>query len=402
MRDDSTGPPPLEGVKVLDLSNYLAAPMATMYLADYGAEVIKIEQPGRGDGMRMWGNNKNGVGLYFKIINRNKKSVTLDFHTPFGVRAVKALAENADVVVENFRPGVLDRWGLGYEVLSGINPRIIMLSITGFGQTGPYKDRPGFGSLAEAYAGFSHINGEADGPPMSPSWGLGDSSTGIGAAFLVMAALYGRERRSGQGQHIDMAIYEQLFTMLGPQVINYDQLGLIQGRSGSRLSFAVPRNNFKTRDGKWILIAGSNQSIFENICRGLGRGDLIEDPRFLDNRARMENPDALEDELQKTVGEMTLDEVMGRLVECGGAATPINDVKMVMEDPQIIARESVVSVNDEEFGGPVRMQNVVGKLSRTPGSVRHAGPRLGQHNREILIERLGFGEEEVKAEGLPL
>ncbi len=402
MSDDSTGSPPLEGVKVLDLSNYLAAPMATMYLADYGAEVIKIEQPGRGDGMRMWGNNKYGVGLYFKIINRNKKSVTLDFHTSFGVRAVKALAETADVVVENFRPGVLDRWGLGYEVLSGINSRIIMLSITGFGQTGPYKDRPGFGSIAEAYAGFSHINGEAAGPPTSPSWGLGDSSTGIGAAFLVMAALFGRERRGGQGQHIDMAIYEQLFTMLGPQVINYDQLGLIQGRSGSRLSFAVPRNNFKTRDEKWILIAGSNQSIFENICRGLGRGDLIEDPRFLDNRARMENPGALEEELQKTVGEMTLDEVMGRLVECGGAATPINDVKMVMEDPQIIARESVASVNDEEFGGPIRMQNVVGKLSRTPGSIRHAGPRLGQHNREILIERLGFGEEEVKAEGLPL
>ncbi|MDP6364982.1 MAG: CoA transferase [Nitrospinota bacterium] len=402
MSDDATGPPPLESVKVLDLSNYLAAPMATMYLADYGAEVIKIEQPGRGDGMRMWGNNKNGIGLYFKVINRNKKSVTLDFHTPFGVRAVKALAENSDVVVENFRPGVLDRWGLGYEILSEINPRIIMLSITGFGQTGPNKDRPGFGSLAEAYAGFSHINGEADGPPMSPSWGLGDSSTGIGAAFLVMAALYGRECRGGRGQHIDMAIYEQLFTMLGPQVINYDQLGLIQGRSGSRLSFAVPRNNFKTRDGKWILIAGSNQSIFENICRGLGREDLIEDSRFLDNRARMKNPDALEEELQKTVGKMALDEVMGRLIEYDGAATPINDVKMVTEDPQIIARESVTSVNDEEFGGPVRMQNVVGKLSRTPGSIRHAGPRLGHHNREILIERLGFDEEEVKEEGLPL
>jgi formyl-CoA transferase len=199
-----------------------------------------------------------------------------------------------------------------------------------------------------------------------------------------------------------MAIYEQLFTMLGPQVINYDQLGLIQGRSGSRLSFAVPRNNFKTRDGKWILIAGSNQSIFENICRGLGREDLIEDSRFLDNRARMKNPDALEEELQKTVGKMTLDEVMGHLIEYDGAATPINDVKMVMEDPQIIARESVTSVNDEEFGGPVRMQNVVGKLSRTPGSIRHAGPRLGHHNREILIERLGFDEEEIKEEGLPL
>ncbi len=402
MNDASAGPPPLEGVMVLDLSNYLAAPMATMYLADYGAEVIKIEQPGRGDGMRMWGNNKNGVGLYFKVISRNKKSVTLDFHTPFGVRAVKALAKDADVVVENFRPGVLDRWGIGYKVLSGINPRIIMLSVTGFGQTGPYKDRPGFGSLAEAYAGFSHINGEADGPPMSPSWGLGDSSTGIGAAFLVMTALYGRESQGGRGQHIDMAIYEQLFTMLGPQVINYDQLGLVQGRSGSRLSFAVPRNNFSTKDGKWVLIAGSNQSIFENICRGLGREDLIGDPRFLDNRARMKNPGALEDELQKTVGRMTLDDVMTRLVDTGGAATPINDVKMVMEDPQIVARESVVSVDDQELGGPVRMQNVVGKFSRTPGAVRHAGPRLGQHNREILIERLGFSEEEVRVEGLVL
>ena len=398
--NDSATRPPLDGVKVLDLSNYLAGPLTTMFLADYGAEVIKIEHPRGGDGMRMWGHNKNGVGLYFKVINRNKKSVTLDLHTPFGVRAVKALTQEADVVVENFRPGVLDKWGIGYETLSALNPGIVMLSITGFGQTGPYRDRPGCGSLAEGYAGFAHINGHADGPPLSPSWGLGDSTTGIGAAFLVMAALFERERHGGAGQRIDMSIYEQLFTMLGPQVIDYDQIGIIQGRDGSRLAFAVPRNNFKTRDGKWVLIAGSNQSIFENICRGLGREDLIADPRFSDNRARMENPAALEEEIQETVRIFTLDEVMSRLVAAGGAATPINDVRMVIEDPQVIARENIARVPDKELGGEVRMQNVAGKLSRTPGRIRHAGPRLGENNREILIERLGFSEEEIRGEGL--
>ena len=258
------------------------------------------------------------------------------------------------------------------------------------------------GSLAEGFAGFAHINGHADGPPLSPSWGLGDSSTGIGAAFLVMTALFERERRGGAGQHIDMSIYEQLLTMLGPQVIDYDQLGLIQGRNGSRLAFAVPRNNFQTKDEKWVLIAGSNQSVYENICRGLGREDLITDSRFNDNRARMENPGSLEDEIQKTVRTLTLEEVMSRLVEHGGAATPINDVKMVIEDPQVVARGDIAETEDDELGGPVRMQNIVGRLSRTPGRLRHAGPKLGANNREILIERLGFSEEEVREEGLPL
>jgi len=402
MNDAAPNPPPLEGVKVLDLSNYLAGPMTTMYLADYGAEVVKVEHPKGGDPMRMWGHNKNGVGLFFKMIGRNKKSVTLDLRTPFGARAAKALAREADVVVENYRTGVLARWGLDYDVLSAINPRIIILSITGFGRTGPYKNRPGFGSVAEAFAGFSHINGYPDGPPLSPSFGLGDCSTAIGAAFLVMVALFERERRGGLGQHIDLAIYEQLFTLLGPQVIHYDQLGIIQGRSGSRLPFAVPRNNFQTKDGKWVLIAGSNQSIFENICEGLGREDLARDPRFKNNRERMKNADALEDELQKTIRGMTLGEVMERLMDVGGAATPNNDVKMAMEDPQVVARENVVAVEDEELGGSVRMQNAFGRLSRTPGRVCHAAPRLGRHNREILIGRLGFAEEELRAEGLPL
>ena len=402
MNDEQAARMPLSGVRVVDMSNYLAGPLCTMYLADYGAEVVKIENPRGGDPMRLWGHNKNGVGLYYKMINRNKKSVTLDLRTPFGVEAVKKLVAEADVVVENYRTGVLEKWGLDYENLKEVNPGVIMLSITGFGRTGPYRNRPGFGSLAEAFAGFSHINGYPDGPPLSPSWGLGDCSTGIGAAFLVMTALFERERRGGEGQQIDLAIYEQLLTMLGPQVIYYDQLDFIQGRSGSRLEFAVPRNNFETKDGQWVLIAGSNQSIFENICKGLGREDLIADPRFADNRERMKNADAIEDELQKTLITLTLDEVMARLTEFEGAATPINSVKMVVENEQVVARGNITEIEDAELGGPVRMQDAFGKLSRTPGSVRHAGEPLGTSNREVLMEHLGYTEEELKAEGIDL
>lgn len=402
MSDSAETHPPLAGVKVVDISNYLAGPLATMYLADYGAEIVKIENPKGGDPMRFWGHHKNGVGLYHKMINRNKKSVTLDLRTPFGVEAAKRLVEEADVVVENYRTGVLQKWGLDYDALKEVNPAVIMLSITGFGRTGPYKNRPGFGSLAEAFAGFSHINGHADGPPLSPSWGLGDCSTGIAAAFLVMVALFEREKRGGLGQQIDLAIYEQLLTMLGPQVIYYDQLGFIQGRSGSRLEFAVPRNNFRTADDQWVLIAGSNQSIFENICKGLGREDLIADPRFSNNRERMKNPDALEGELQKTIAALTLEEVMARLTAFEGAATPINNVKMVMENEQVAARRNIVAVEDEELGGPVRMQEVFGKVSRTPGEIRHAGEPLGGSNREILAKRLGYSEEKLESEGINL
>ena len=400
MSDSANARAPLAGVKVVDISNYLAGPLAAMYLADYGAEVVKIENPKGGDPMRLWGHHKNWVGLYHKMINRSKKSVTLDLRTPFGVEAVKRLVEEADVVVENYRTGVLRKWGLDYDALSAVNPALVMLSITGFGRTGPYRNRPGFGSLAEAFAGFSHINGHADGPPLSPSWGLGDCSTGIAAAFLVMVALFERERRGGLGQQIDLAIYEQLLTMLGPQVIYCDQLGFIQGRSGSRLEFAVPRNNFRTADDQWVLIAGSNQSIFENICRGLGREDLIADPRFSDNRERMKNPDALEEELGKTIASLTLEEVMSRLTAFEGAAAPINDVRMVMENEQVAARGNIASVQDEELGGAVRMQEVFGRLSRTPGEIRHAAEPLGRSNREILVERLGYAEERLKSEGI--
>jgi len=395
-------PMALSGIRVADISNFLAAPMASMFLGDYGAEVVKVEHPSRGDEMRFWGENKKGVGLYYKVINRNKKSVTADLRTPIGVEIVKRLVRTADVVIENYRPGTLEKWGLGYDVLSEINSRLVMLRITGFGQTGPYSHKPGFGTLAEAFAGAAHITGFPDRPPLLPAFGLGDSTAGLAGAFLTMVALFERERHGGRGQVVEFAIYEPLLTLLGPQVVNYDQLGLVQERSGSRLPFTAPRNTYRTRDGKWVAIAGSAQSIFERICRALERPELIADPRFRDNRIRMENAAELDAELQSAIERFDLDALIRRFEQHEAAVAPVNNVAQIFADPHYAARQNITAVPDEELGGPLRMQNVVGNFSRTPGAIRRAGPRLGEHNREVLVEELGFSEAELKDAGLPL
>lgn len=399
----TTPPPPrpLDGVKVVELANLLATPMAGMFLADLGADVIKVERPGSGDEVRHWGENKDGVGLYYKVINRGKRSITLDLHTPFGVETVKRLVADADIVTESFRTGTLEKWGLGYDVLSQVNPAIVMARVTGFGQTGPKSRRPGFGTLAEAYSGLAYITGEPDRPPLLPAFGLGDASTGLMVAFLVTAALH-ESRRSGQGQQIDLALYETLFTLLGPQVINYDQLGLIQERLGSRLPFTAPRNSFRTRDGEYIAISGSAQSTFERICAALGIPELLEDPRFANNRDRLVHAVALDDALQAAIGSYDRDELIDIFVSLDATAIPVNSVADVMADDQVIARENVVAIDDEELGGPVRMQAPVGKLSRTPGVITHAGPRLGEHNREVLVDQLGYTPEQLAAEGIDL
>ena len=392
---------PLEGVKVVDISNHLAAPSAAMYLGDYGADVVKVERPGTGDELRYWGNNKDGVGLYFKVVNRNKRSVNADLRTPLGVETVKRLVKDADIVVENYRTGTLKRWGLDYDVLSTVNPGLIMLRVTGFGQTGPNRNRPGFGTLAEAFSGYVHITGEPDRPPLLPGFGLGDASTGLMGAFLCMVALH-EKQASGKGQMIDLALYETLYTLLGPQVVNYDQLGIIQERNGSRLPFTAPRNTYQTRDGKWVAIAGSTQGVFERICAALEVPELAKDPRFSDNRIRMVNAPALDEQLQAAISTIDLADLLTRFEAFEAAVAPAYNVAQTFEDPQFIARENIASVPDEELGGPVRMQNVVGKLSRTPGRIRSAGPRVGEHNREILIDQLGFSEEELRAADIPV
>ncbi len=392
---------PFEGVKVIDISNFLAAPMSAMFLADFGADVVKVEQPGKGDEVRYWGRNKGGVGLYYKILGRGKKSITADLRTDFGREVVKRLVKDADILVENYRTGTLEKWGIGPDVLHAINPRLIILRITGFGQTGPYAKRPGFGTLAEAFAGFVHINGEPDRPPLLPGFGLADSTTGVMAAFLASAALH-EQRRSGKGQVVDLAIYETLFSLLGPQVIDYDQLGEVQQRQGSRLPFTAPRNTYRSRDGKWVSIAGSAQSTFENICKALEIPGTVKEPRFIDNRVRLTNAKVLDEVLQDAIGKFDLDELMRRFVAVDAPIAPVNDVAQICADPQFIARENIATIEDEEIGGPIRMQNVVGKMSATPGKIQRAGRKLGADNREILVERLGFSEAEIKAAGIDL
>jgi crotonobetainyl-CoA:carnitine CoA-transferase CaiB-like acyl-CoA transferase len=395
---------PLAGTKIVDISNFLAAPLASMFLADFGAEVIKVERPGLGDEVRRWGEVKDGVGLYYKAVNRGKKSVTADLRTPFGVEVVKRLVARADILVENYRVGTLEKWGLGPDVLMAINPGLIVVRVTGFGQTGPNSKRPGFGTIAEAYAGYVHISGEPDRPPLLPGFGLGDATTGLMAAYLASVALH-EKRRSGRGQVIDLALYETLLTLLGPQVVNYDQLGIIQERAGSRLPFTAPRNIYRTRDGKFISVGGSAQSIFERLCTALEIPELPRDPRFAGNRDRLKNVDALDEALQQAISRFDRDELMRRFVELEAAISPVNNVEDVINDEHVVARENIVAIEDQELGGPLRMQNVVGKLSRTPGAIRHTGPRLGEHNREVLVDLLGFSEAELAAQdidpGLP-
>ena len=392
---------PLSGTKVVDISNFLAAPMASMFLADFGADVIKVERPQAGDEVRRWGEVKDGVGLYYKAVNRGKRSVTADLRTPFGVEVVKRLVRDADILVENYRPGTLEKWNLGPDVLLEVNPALIIVRVTGFGQTGPNRRRPGFGTIAEAYSGYVYISGEPKGPPLLPGFGLADSTTGLMAAYLASVALH-EKRRSGKGQVIDLALYETLLTLLGPQVVNYDQLGLIQERAGSRLPFTAPRNIYRTRDGKFISVGGSAQSIFERLCAALEIPDLPQDERFRDNRARLANVDALDEALQQAISRFDRDELMRRFIELEAAISPVNNVEDVLNDPHVVERGNIVSVDDEELGAPLRMQNVVGKLSRTPGQIRHTGPALGAHNREVLVDMLGFSEEELAQQGIAL
>lgn len=390
----------LEGARVVELATLIAGPMIGMLLGDYGAEVVKIEHP-RGDGLRTWGDRKNGVSLYHKVLNRNKRSVTADLRTPLGGEILRRLAQDADVIIENFRPGTLESWGFGYEELSRINPRLVLVRVSGFGQTGPYRDRPGFGTLAEAMTGFAYANGFADRPPLLPSFALADTATGFAGAFLALAALRARDR-TGCGQVVDLAIYESLLTMLGPHVIEFDQLGVIQERAGSRLPLVSPRNSFRTRDNKWIAVSAGSKAIFERLCRALEVPHLISDPRFADNPSRREHIDALEESLQQAFLRFDQADVLRVLEEHEAAAGPIYSVADVVDDPHVQARGSVVAVSDDELDCELRMQNVVGRLSRTPGLIERAGPPLGADNRAILVERLGFSDADLRSAGLPI
>ncbi|WP_299563721.1 CoA transferase [Enterovirga sp.] len=396
------GAPALTGIRVVELANFIAGPFIGMLLADHGAEVIKVEAPGSGDGIRSWGGRKNGVGLYHKALNRNKSSVTADLGTALGREAVRRLAANADVVIESFRPGTLERWGLGYDVLAALNPGLVLVRVSGFGQTGPYRLRSGFGSLAEAMTGFAYTNGFPDRPPLLPGFALADTTSGLAGAFLTMAALEARRANGGRGQVVDLPIYDALLTMLGPHVIEFDQLGTVQERSGSRLPLVSPRNTFRTRDGKWIAVSAGAHAVFRRLCAALDVPELADDPLFADNQARRQNADAIEQALQAAVGRFDQEDLVRRFAEHDAPAAPVYSVADLLADPHVAARENIVTVQDEELAGPVRMQNAIGKLSANPARVERAGPGLGAQNRDILIGQLGFTADELAEAGISI
>ncbi len=389
-RHDTT---PLRNIRVLDCASFMAAPMAAMWLGDFGADVIKVEHPS-GDRMRDWGTAKDGVPLLWKVVGRNKRSIGIDFHQSDGQALLRQLVVQADVLVENFRPGTMARWGLDYPRLSEVNSRLVMLSISAFGQTGPYSERAGFGTLAEAMSGYAYATGQPGGPPTLPSFALADAISGLCGAFAVMVALHERDRLSGRGQHIDLGIYEPMLTMLGHQFIEYDQLGIVAERLGSRVPFAAPRNVFLTADGAWVAISSSAQSVFERSCRAMGLDELVTDPRFADNRCRIAHADEIDEIFAFWIRGHDAATVLERFNAAGAAAFRVYNVADVFSDAHVVARGNLTTVDDVDLG-PIRMQNVVPKLERTPGEIRHPGPRVGEHTDEILREWLDLDSGEI-------
>jgi crotonobetainyl-CoA:carnitine CoA-transferase CaiB-like acyl-CoA transferase len=383
--------PALDGVRVIDVATLFAGPLAATILGDFGADVLKIEHP-RGDPARSHGHAKNGVGLWWKMLARNKKAITLYLGAPAGQDLFRRLVRDADVVVENFRPGTLERWGLGYETLAAINPRLILARVTGFGQVGPYAHRPGFGTLAEAMSGFAHITGQPDGPPTLPPFGLADGIAALATACAILMALRARDS-TGRGQVVDLAIIEPILTVLGAQPTVYDQLGIVQQRMGNRSANNAPRNTYRTAEGKWVAVSTSTQPVAERVMRLVGRPDVIAEPWFATGHGRAAHADELDAAVGRWIAERSLDEVVSAFEQAEAAVAPIYDVADVLADPQYQALQSIVTVADPELG-PLKMQNVLFRLSDTPGRIRTTGPRLGEHNAEV------FGRLGIDAEGL--
>ncbi|MBC9712143.1 CoA transferase [Streptomyces sp. TRM66268-LWL] len=392
-------PPPLTGLRVLDLATLFAGPLAATMLGDFGAEVIKVEHPRKPDPSRGHGPAKEGVGLWWKLLGRNKRTITLDLSTKGGRETLLKLAGTADVVIENFRPGTLEKWGLGYEELSAVNERLVLARVTGFGQFGPYAHRPGFGTLAEAMSGFAAITGEPDGPPTLPPFGLADSIAGLATAYAVMTALTGRQR-TGRGQVVDMAIIEPILTVLGPQPLWYDQLGLVQPRTGNRSTNNAPRNTYRTADGRWVAVSTSAQSIAERVMRLVGRPELISEPWFATGAERAAHADVLDEAVGSWIATRTRTEVIAAFEQAQAAVAPIQDVRDVMADPQYAALDTLTTVDDPELG-PLRMQNVLFRLSETPGAIQWAGRPHGADTDEVLSELgLSAGDiSELRTEG---
>ncbi|MDA8368903.1 MAG: CoA transferase [Nocardiopsaceae bacterium] len=385
---------PLDGLRVLDVSTILAGPLCCQILGDFGAEVIKIEHPVKGDSMRGHGESKEGIPLWWKEISRNKRTIGLSLSDPEGADLFLELAATADVIVENFRPGTLERWGVGPERLHERNPGLVIVRITGFGQTGPYASRAGFGTIAEAMSGFAHLTGEADGPPTLPAFGLADSICGIAASSAATMALYERDRGSGRGQVVDMSLLEPIMTAVGPGPTVYDQLGTVGMRHGNRSTNNAPRNTYRTSDGHWVAVSTSAQAIAERVLRLVGHPEVIDEPWFATGHGRAQHADLLDEYVGGWIGERTRDEAVAAFTEAGAAITPIYSAKDLVEDPHIQATDMIVEVPDDDLG-KLKMHNVMWRMQRTPGRIRFTGHDPGQDTDAVLIDELGCDPDTI-------
>jgi crotonobetainyl-CoA:carnitine CoA-transferase CaiB-like acyl-CoA transferase len=387
-------PLPLEGLRVLDLSTVVAGPVIARNLADFGAEVIKVEHPVHGDSSRALGYKVQGESLWWKTVNRNKLPVTLNLADPRGAELCRELAKRSDVLVENFRPGTLERWGIGPDALLADNPGLVITRVSGFGQDGPYAGRPGFGTLAESLSGFAGTHGDEGGPPQLPAIALADESAGIWGTMATLMALLHRERNGGAGQIVDVSLYEPLFAMLGPLPALYDLTGQESARLGNRMPFTAPRGAYLTADGKWIGVSGTSPAVAHRILAAVGRPELVADPRFATNDARLEHAEELDTIIAEWVGRHSLDEALAAFEAADAAAAPIYRMADVFTDPHFAARGTITRVPDEQLG-EIAMADVVPRLSASPGRVRWAGGTLGAANEQIYGGLLGLSPAEL-------
>lgn len=376
----------LEGLKVLELGQLIAGPFAGKTLADFGADVIKIEPAGIGDPLRNWRMLRGGTSVWWEVQSRNKRSVCLDLRSAEGQARVRALAAEADVLIENFKPGTLEGWGLGWESLHALNPRLIMLRISGFGQTGPYADKPGFGVLGEAMGGLRHLTGEPGRVPVRVGVSIGDTLAALHGVIGVLLALRDRDRAGGQGQYIDVALYESVFNVMESLLPEFDAFGAVRERAGSALPGIAPTNAYPCNDGGYVLVAGNGDSIFRRLMRAIGRSDLEHDPSLAHNDGRVKRSDEIDAAIAAWTVSRSREEVLATLESARVPVGRIYSVADIAADPQYQAREMIIDSADAE-GRPLKVPGIVPKLSATPGRLRQPAPRLGEHTAACLAAR---------------
>ncbi|MHB8577812.1 MAG: CaiB/BaiF CoA transferase family protein [Dehalococcoidia bacterium] len=392
----TTGQRPLDGVRVLDIGTLIAGPFGASLLADFGADVIKVEQPGTGDSLRTGGGNRvDGVSLSWIQNSRNKRSVTLNLREPEGQRLFLRLAAVADLVIENFTPGTLEKWNIGPDVLRRVNPRLVLLRVSGFGQTGPYSRRAGYDRIALGYSGLMYVSGYPDSPPVRPAFAMADFTTAMFGALSSLMALYHRDVHGGSGQVIDLALFEPIFRISEDLIQAYDRLGVVRERIGNRNPGFAPAGNFMTKDGRWLQIAAGGDRIWQRMAAAMGLPELATEERFANQRARAENADALEAIIRDWIAARDFEEAFRVLDEAGVPTGGIYNAAEIAADPHFAAREDIITLEHPTIG-PVRAPGVVPKLSDTPGRVDWPGPDLGQHNNEIYADLLGLSGAELQ------